>query len=138
MDSAILQPLVALVAWTFLVMALIPLRRFRAAHRGEVGAGDFRYGESDRVPAQVSLPNRNYMNLLELPVLFYIGCLTALVAEIVDAQLVSLAWAFVAARVVHSLVHILWNRVLARFAVFAIGVAILMVFWGVIVARLPA
>lgn len=135
---AILEPLMAQVAWTFLVMALIPLRRFRAAHRGEVGAGDFRYGESDRVPAPVSLPNRNYMNLLELPVLFYTGCLTALVAGVVDGTLVALAWGFVAARVVHSLVHILWNRVLPRFAVFAIGALLLLVFWGLLFARLSA
>jgi len=56
------------------VLLLIPFRRFRAAFAGQVGAGDFRYGESARVPGEVSIPNRNYMNLLELPVLFYIVC----------------------------------------------------------------
>ena len=49
--------------------------RIRAALRREVRPNDFRFGESAAVPAQVSMPNRNYMNLLELPMLFYVVCL---------------------------------------------------------------
>ena len=44
-------------------------------------AGDFRYGESARVPGEVSIPNRNYMNLLELPVLFYAICVINYIAS---------------------------------------------------------
>ncbi len=73
--ARILWPMVALVALTFAVLLLIPLARFRAAARGQVSARDFRYGESSNVPGEVSLPNRNLMNLLELPVLFYVVCL---------------------------------------------------------------
>ena len=60
----ILLPIGALALLTFLVLGLVPVRRFRAAFAGQVGAGDFRYGESPRVPGEVSIPNRNYMNLL--------------------------------------------------------------------------
>ena len=60
----------ALAAWTFAVLLLIALARFRAGARGSVNAGDFRYGESARVPGAVSLPNRNFMNLLVLALLW--------------------------------------------------------------------
>lgn len=76
MDPAgILWPMVALAGWTFFVLALVPVARFRAAAAGRVKARDFRFGESAEVPGDVSLPNRNLMNLLELPVLFYVVCL---------------------------------------------------------------
>jgi len=73
--ARILYPVLALVALTFVVLLLIPYARFRAAARGRVTVADFRYGESANVPGDVSLPNRNLMNLLELPLLFYVGCL---------------------------------------------------------------
>ena len=68
----ILLPMGTLALLTFTVLIFIPIRRFRAAFAGKVDAGDFRYGESARVPGEVSIPNRNYMNLLELPGLFYV------------------------------------------------------------------
>ena len=43
--------------------------------KGAVKRGDFKYGESPNVPGWVSIPNRAYMNLLEMPVLFYVICL---------------------------------------------------------------
>jgi hypothetical protein len=39
-QAAILQPVFALVAWTFVVLLLIPVARFRAAAKGEVAADD--------------------------------------------------------------------------------------------------
>ena len=71
-NPAMLYPLFALAAWTLIVLVLIPIARVRSVRKGEIGPGDFRYGESAKVPTHVSLPNRNYMNLLELPMLFYV------------------------------------------------------------------
>ena len=45
-----------------------------------------------------------------------------------DATAVSLAWAYVALRVVHSLVQATVNRVVVRFSVFAAGSLVLVVF----------
>ena len=71
----ILAPMGVLALLTFTALLFVPIRRFRAAFAGQVRAGDFKYGESPRVPGEVSIPNRNYMNLLELPLLFYVICL---------------------------------------------------------------
>ena len=88
--ARILYPMLALVVLTFVVLLFIPYARFRAAAR-EVTVADFRYGESANVPGDVSLPNRNLMNLLELPVLFYAGYLAFYVAGAVDSAAVGLA-----------------------------------------------
>jgi hypothetical protein len=126
----IFQPLTVLVFWTLIVLLQIPLRRFRAALKGEVGPGDFRYGESARVPPHVTLANRNYMNLLELPALFYAGCVVAYVTQHVDHVLVLLAWVYVALRVAHSLVHLSYNDVMHRLTLFALSNFVLLAFWG--------
>lgn len=126
---AILYPMFALAAWTLLVLLSVPILRFRAAFRRQVTAGDFRYGESPRVPPEVSLPNRNYMNLLELPVLFYMVCLVLYVAVDVRPSAVNLAWVFVALRVLHSVVHLTYNNVLHRLTVFTLSVAVLIGLW---------
>src|SRR6478752_6823303 len=104
-STQILFPMFALVALTFVVLLQIPIARFRAAFAGKVTATDFRLGESVRVPPETALPNRNYMNLLELPVLFYVACLSLYVTHRVDAAAVIIAWLYVVLRAVHSLIH---------------------------------
>src|SRR5262245_41421438 len=101
----ILYPIFALAAWTFVVLSLIPIARFRSAFRGEVGPGDFRYGESSKVPLRVSLPNRNYTNLTESPLFFYIVCLLLFVSGGGSEAAITTAWAYVGLRVMHSIVH---------------------------------
>jgi len=125
----IIYPMAALAALTFLVLLLIPRSRFSAAARGEVKAKDFRYAESANVPGAVSLPNRNFMNLLELPVLFYVACLGLYVTAKVDAVAVYLAWTFVGLRVIHSLVHLTYNNVFHRLTAYAAGAFVLVVLW---------
>jgi hypothetical protein len=127
--SAIFYPMSALVALTFAVLLLIPMARFRAAFRGEVKAKDFRYGESANVPGPVALPNRNLMNLLELPLLFYIVCIALYVTSTVDGLALGLAWAYVGLRAAHSAVHLTYNNVFHRLAVFAASNVVLFVIW---------
>ena len=133
----ILFPMVALAALTFIVLLLIPVARFRAAARGQVTAADFRYGESAHVPGEVSLPNRNLMNLLELPVLFYVGCLAFYVTDTVDTAAVVLAWAYVALRAVHSAIHLSYNKVFHRLSAFAASNVVLVALWVRWVLALP-
>ena len=137
-QTTILFPLIALAGWTFAVLLLIPFQRFRAAFRNQVVADDFKFGESQNVPPGVSLPYRNYMNLLEMPVLFYVACLTLYVTKSVDAIALALAWTYVALRVVHSLVHLTYNNVIHRLSVFAASNVVLAGLWIRILLGLSA
>ena len=125
----ILFPLVALAALTFAVLLRIPFVRFRAARAGLVKARDFRYGESTDVPPEVTLPNRNLMNLLELPVLFYVVCLGYYVTGTADTLAMYLAWGYVALRVAHSVIHLSYNNVFHRLRVFAASNVVLVALW---------
>lgn len=130
-QESIFLPFLTLGALTFTVLALIPLRRFQAAAAGMVKASDFALGESPAVPGHVALPNRNYMNLLELPVLFYAVCLAFYVTGTVAMVPLALAWTYVGLRAAHSLVHLTTNTVMIRLAAFALSNAVLIALWGV-------
>lgn len=130
MNRAILFPLFALSGWTFLILVLIAYRRIGAGLAGRVKPADFRFGESACVPPEVCLPNRNYMNLLELPVLFYVVGLIGFVTGQPSALQLGLAWAYVGLRVVHSLIHLSYNDVYHRLAAFALSNFVLLALWG--------
>jgi hypothetical protein len=128
-QDLIFAPMGALALLTFIVLSLIPLRRFRAAFKGHVTVEDFRFGESAAVPGEVSIPNRNYMNLLEFPMLFYVVGLMYFVSGRVTATVMAVAWAFVVLRAAHSLVHVTYNNVMHRLVLFALSNFVLIGLW---------
>jgi len=132
----ILYPMAALAMLTFAVLLLIPLRRFRAGAAGQVSYDDFKYGESAQVPPVVAIPNRNMMNLLELPVLFYVACLAYAVIGRGDDGAIPLAWTYVALRAAHSAIHLSYNRVQHRLVVFAASNVVLIMLWTSLVRAL--
>lgn len=111
------------------MLLLVPVRRFRAGIAGQVRFEDFRYGESERVPPEVGIPNRNLMNLLELPLLFYVAGLLYLVIGRVDEYALALAWLYVGLRLVHSAIHVTYNRVRHRLIAFALSNVALVMLW---------
>jgi len=134
-QTAIFTPMGALAFLTFGVLLLIPIRRFQAAAAGQTVAHDYKFGESASVPGYVSIPNRNYMNLLELPMLFYVGSLMFFVTEKVDAVVLGVAWLYVALRVVHSAIHLTYNNVTHRLIPFATSNVVLVTYWALFFLR---
>jgi hypothetical protein len=136
MPHSILFPALALIGWTLLVLLLLPYRRFRAAFARRVHIKDFTLGESPNVPVDVSLPNRNFMNLLEAPVLFYALVLMHQVTQSTDPLALTLAWVYVGLRMLHSVVHIGYNNIMHRMACFAASNLVLVVLWLRLVLKL--
>jgi hypothetical protein len=128
-NTAILWPMGALVALVFAVQLQIPVRRFRAGAAKRVTEADFRYGESANVPGEVSIPNRNYINLFEAPVLFYVACLTLYATSHVDTTALAMAWLYVALRIAHSIVHLTYNKLAHRGMLFALSNVVLASLW---------
>jgi hypothetical protein len=134
--KAILFPVLALVALTYAVGLRMYFARIGAARAGRVKVKDFRLGESPEVPADVALPNRNFMNLFEMPLLFYVACIVFYVTATVDVVALTLAWLYVACRVAHSFVHLVYNNVLHRLAAFGASNVVLLALWAVLAVRL--
>ena len=72
----------------------------------------------------------NFSNLFELPVLFYVALVVAAQIGMVDGVSLVLSWAFVALRVAHSWIHVTYNKVMHRFAVYVAGGMVLWLLWA--------
>ena len=128
-QDVIFAPMGALALLTFFVLMLIPVVRFRASFTGKVGPGDFKYGESGNVPGEVAVPNRNFMNLLELPVLFYVVCLMFYVTHRVDGLILATASVYAGLRVIHTVIHITYNHVFHRLTFFVLSNFAVIALW---------
>jgi hypothetical protein len=127
MKDQILFPMGTLAFLTFLVLLFIPLRRFRVAFAGWRGADNSKSSEPEA--PDVSLANRNYTNLLELPLLFYVVCLMFYTTDRVEESALLLAWLYVGLRALHSAIHITYNNVNHRITVFALSNFALIWLW---------
>lgn len=135
-SKLIFLPVLALVFWTFIVLLILPFRRFALIKSGQVSINDFKLQEADRVAEAAVQVNRNYMNLLELPVLFYLACVLFYLLDAVTAVVLVLSWIYLGLRIVHSLIHLTYNRVFHRFLVFAFSNVILLAIWLILAYQL--
>ena len=93
---------------------------------------------SARATAQLERPQaaENFRNLFEVPVLFYVLCAALVLTGGSTPGFVAAAWAYVALRVVHSLIHVTYNRVTHRFLVYVASTLLLFGMWAAFVARI--
>ncbi|MGH8414880.1 MAG: MAPEG family protein [Gammaproteobacteria bacterium] len=127
--ESIFLPMMGLVTWTFVIMLLMSYKRWSAGFAGRIKRGEYKVGESTEVPADVRLPGRNFINLFEMPVLFYVLCLAAYMTHTVSETLLVLAWIYLALRIVHSLIHVTYNKIMHRFPVYAASFFVLLAMW---------
>ncbi len=123
MSSSILAPLAALVLWSFVMWAWLYATRIPAMIKGRVAYDPSRPAEEfhARLPASVRWKADNYNHLMEQPTLFYAVVLALALVGAGDGLNTTLAWIYVALRIVHSLIQALVNVVMWRFAVFMIA-----------------
>jgi hypothetical protein len=93
---------------------------------------------SARATAQLERPQaaENFRNLFEVPVLFYVLCAALVLTGGSTPGFVTAAWAYVALRIVHSLIHVTYNRVTHRFLVYVASTLLLFGMWAAFVARI--
>ena len=125
----ILYPLFVMVALTYSVGLRGLIMRVRAVRRDGLNPGYFQYNRGGKPPEYMLRTDQNYINLFELPVLFYTALVVAYMTSLVDVLGLALAWAFVVTRVLHSYVHIRSNAILQRRRYFLVGMLVLGLLW---------
>ena len=126
-EPGMIGPVLALVAWTFVMWIWMYATRIPAIQRAQIDVAELsRTGRPLELPPEVSRVADNYNHLHEQPTIFYALALAAQLGGAADATNVGLAWAYVALRVVHSLVQATRNVIPVRFAVFALGSLVLL------------
>jgi hypothetical protein len=119
--SPLLGPVVALVAWTLVMLVWMAVSRASQLRGRDLPPGT-RGADLERdQPGKANWPAHNYTHLMEQPTIFY-AIVFALILMGFDAWInVWLAWGYVGLRVVHSIVQASVNVVKLRFLLFALS-----------------
>jgi hypothetical protein len=128
--NPVLLPLLCMVFLTFAVWVYLFALRLPEISRRKINP----YKLRDRAEAHKLLPDsaaasNNLKNLFEMPILFYLAAMLAMLLLIQDVLLVRLAWGFVVLRVIHSLVQCTYNRVIHRFIAYFLSCLFLLLIW---------
>ena len=132
MSSPILAPAAVLVAWTLLIMLWMIVTRFPGLQKAGLDLGSaqpgIRYQDVEAaVDQRVNWKSHNYTHLLEQPTLFYATVAILALAGAGEGVNVTLAWAYVGLRIVHSLWQTLVNTLPVRICLFALSSTVLIV-----------
>ena len=125
--TAILAPVTALMLLTCVVWAWMYITRIPAIQKaGMVMDPEAPNGQQmSQLPARVRWKADNYNHLLEQPTLFYAVCFTLALMGQGEGLNLTLAWAYVGLRVVHTLHQTLWNKIEIRFTIFSLASLVL-------------
>ncbi|MEM7700778.1 MAG: MAPEG family protein [Pseudomonadota bacterium] len=123
----ILQPVVALMIWTMIMWVWMYATRLPAMQKAQIGPDEAQLtGLLDqRLPPQVQWKAHNYNHLHEAPTVFYAVAILLAILGAGDGMNAFLGWIYVGLRVIHSLVHVLANKVLVRFVLFLLSSVVL-------------
>ena len=136
---AILAPLLAMAAITFVLMFGMVITRRRAVMDNKVDPNDLLLrGGKNPWPAKPAQFSDAYSNSLELPVLFYAVVILAFITRQADVIFVALAWLFVICRVAQAFVHTTTNVRKYHSYAFRAGALTLVLLWAWFAIRLIA
>ena len=124
----------AMLLLTFGVAFRLLFLRIKAVKAGRVSIGQFRLNTGE-IPNDMAQAARNYSNLFETPVLFYIAGTIAIAMDVESLELLIFAWGFVVARLAHSWIHLTYNNVIHRLWAFMAGNFCVLVMWGLLLLK---
>lgn len=116
----LLQPMVGMMLLTLCVWCYMYFLRNKYVIVNRINPQKISSPEqiTSLLPERVNQPSNNLKNLFELPLIFYIICLSATLLGLTDVGFIGLAWCYLGLRVLHSVIHCSFNHVLGRFCVY--------------------
>jgi len=126
-QQAIVRPVIALAAWTFIMWLWMYVTRIPAIRTAKMRLDPNapRGEQMATLPPSVRWKADNYNHLFEQPTLFYAVALALAVIGRGDGIELTLAWAYVASRIAHSIFQATNNRIEVRFVLFVTSSLIL-------------
>ena len=133
----ILLPLFVQVLLTFILGGYLAILRRKTLGSRQTRWQDIALREPGW-PPHIAQVGNSFSNQFEIPVLFYVLTILALITRQADLLFVVLAWIFVLSRLVHVYIHVTSNYVPMRGLAFALGCGTLMIMWGIFMVRIIA
>ena len=125
----LVYPMAALVFLKFLILSVMLMLRVQAVRNRKISPGYFKLNIGGKEPEVLRAVSQCFNNLLELPILFYIVCLIAIVLNKSSDYLIVLAWLYVFLRYIHAFILSTYNHILHRLFVFAVSCVVLIAMW---------
>lgn len=119
----------AMVLLTFIVGTVAVRRRFASVKNGNIDAKYFKLMAGEQIPDDVAKSTRNFNNLFEVPLLFYIAATLHVVLSLNSIIGLIFAWLFVSFRFWHSYIHLTYNKLVHRMTIYWLGLLCVLVMW---------
>lgn len=127
-QTLMLYPAFAMALLTFVVAIWLLRCRIRAVRTGLTPIY-FNLNRGAKLPSYLVQATQHYDNLFEMPILFYVAIIIIYITQQVDGLLIALAWGYVGARFIHTVIHLGHNKVRHRLWAFLLSYALLVTMW---------
>lgn len=134
--TLVLYPVFAMFFLVATVLTRMGLLRVNAVRRGEVSIDFYKTYDVGAEPESMRVVTRHFINLFEMPLLFYVVVILAHITNQVSYLMIGLAWTYVALRYVHSIIHLTSNHVPLRFSAYASSGLVLLATWVTLLVQL--
>ena len=137
--SNFLTPVLVLILWSLVIWCVMYARRIPAMNKAKIAPDTARNPDGEwkaKMPEYAQFAAHNYNHLMEQPTIFYALMFYISLTGGASSLMLYCAWGYVILRILHSLVQITVNKVMARFSLFALSTLILIIMACAQAARL--
>jgi hypothetical protein len=130
-DTIIFIPVLLMVLLTAVVWARMLQVRVTAMKQIQLHPEKMKSQQAKSLlPEAANIPAENFINIFEVPVLFYVLIGFMLITEQVSNFSIFAAFVFVFLRYIHSFIALTYNKVTQRFLVYVVSSLVLWAMWG--------
>ncbi len=122
---AALLAILTILAWIRLFMVRIP-----AMQKANVDIKIVRSQKmKELLPEEANIPSEHFVNLFEVPVLFYCLSVFLFITHSITPFYVYGCFTYVGLRYLHSFIHLGYNNVMHRFIIYLLSCLVLWLMW---------
>jgi hypothetical protein len=126
-NLSIVQPLLVQAGLTFFLLFWMGKERYQAVRDGTVVRNE--PGVRPTWLGRAGTISNAFHNQLEMPMLFFVVAILAILTGSADYPMTALAWAYVILRIVHAAIHTTYNKIPHRFLVYILSNLVLLAMW---------
>lgn len=109
------------------------VRRVTSIKNKEISIKYFQSYCGAELPQNIQIAGRHFDNQFQLPMIYFITCITSLGLSINHLAFIALAWVFVVTRIIHSIIHLGGNNVSHRLYAYASGWFVILSMWVLLI-----
>ncbi len=123
----LIYPVFVMLVLHFLVLSYLFNNRVKEMKANKVHPEKLKLRVNTAIELKNSCAADNFLNLFEMPIVFYVLAILAITSNKYTNSTVVIAWIFVFSRYIHSFIHCTYNKVMDRFKAFAISNLVLLI-----------